>query len=391
MSAPSNFTGNALLQAASERCGLANFGDDNYRPALEKFVHSCRNDGYVSEAGFPLIGETLVGILVNRLQFEDDLIKHPEILDEEIVSPLIIIGAGRVGSTKMHRLLANATNIQSFPFWQLKNPGRFPDAEKGKPDPRIAPTAALCLQIESNLPQLFAAIEPVAQEPDEDVHVLDLTFMQFYFCALAYTPSYLDWILEQDWREPYRYFKKILQYLQWQNGAPGKPRNPMLLKGPFHTIYMDIVNDLLPRAKFVQLHRDPVTCAASLAKITHLLQQLNHGQATLEHNGYLLENYITHKLLENLRVRERRPDIPVADFYYEQVRDDAVGLAQNIFDFWKVPLSAQSRQLMDDWEIKNSQHKYGKFDYTVEETGIDRARMEANMGAYMQRFYPGKG
>ena len=386
MSAPSSFTGSALLQAASDRCGLVNFGDDHFRPALDKFVESCREDGFVSAAGFDGIREACISILINRLRVEDDFTRHPEILNEEITSPLIIIGAGRVGSTKMHRLLANATNIQSFPFWQLKNPGRIPDAEKGKPDPRIAPTSALCQQIETHLPQLFAAIEPVALEPDEDVHVLDLTFMQFYFCALAYTPSYLDWILEQDWREPYRYFKKLLQYLQWQNGTAGKP---MLLKGPFHTIYMDIVNDLLPGAKFVQLHRDPVTCAASLAKITHLLQQLNHGQATLEHNGHLLENYISHKLLENLRVRERRPEIPVADFYYEQVRDDAVGLAKNIFDFWGQPLPAQSRQLMQDWETKNNQHKYGKFDYTVEETGIDRARMEANMGAYMQRFYPG--
>ena len=153
---------------------------------------------------------------------------------------------------------------------------------------------------------------------------------------------------------------------------------------------MDILSDLLPGARFVQIHRDPVTCAASLGKVAWMLQNLPQGTASLEHYGHLLEDYITNQFMDNLAIREKRPDIKVADFYYEEVINDAVGLARKMFDFWGQPLAASDIQAMQDWEHTNGQHKFGKFEYTIEEMGVDRARMEARLEPYMQRFYPTK-
>jgi len=373
-----------LIRTATEISGLSHFGDDAFRVPLDKFIASCANDGFVTEAGFAVIQETILNILLNRLHFEDDLRKHPEILNEKIVAPLIIIGAGRVGSTKLHRLLGNASNIQTLPFWQLKNPARPAVPGPDGKDPRIAGMEQVCFHMETAMPQLFAAVEPIAAAPDEDVHLLDLTFMQFYFSAVAYAPDYLSWIFKQDWRGPYQYFKKLLQYLQWQNQTAGKP---MLLKGPFHTAYIDILAELFPDAKFIQIHRDPVTCAASLGKVACLWQQLSQGKGSLPQYGELLEDYIAHAFLENLKIRDRHPELHVADFYYEQVVGDAVGLAQKIFDFWGVELTASDKARMLAWEQHHSQHKLGKFNYTVEEMGVNRARMETKLRPYMQKFY----
>jgi hypothetical protein len=243
---------------------------------------------------------------------------------------------------------------------------------------------AMCGQMETAMPQLFAAVEPIATAPDEDVHLLDLSFMQFYFSAIAYAPVYLHWIFRQDWESAYRYLKKTLQYMQWQNRTAGKP---MLLKGPFHTGYVDILHRLLPGVKFVQIHRDPVTCAASLGKVACLWQQMSHGKGSLPQYGKLLEDYITETFLQNLKIRKAHPEIEIADFYYEDVVKDAVGLSERIFDFWGIELSGHDRQRMQAWETKNSQHKFGKFEYTIEEMGVNRARMEARLQPYMQKFY----
>jgi len=377
-----------LLANASARCGLVNVGDSHFMEALDTFVHACLTDGYVADGGTGAVAEALTNVLVNRLRFEEDLREHPEILEEELVSPLVIIGAGRVGSTKMHRLMSRVRHIQTLPFWQVKNPGRIPGVHADGYDPRIAPVKAQCHQIELGMPQLFAAIEPIAEEPDEDAHLLDLTFMQFYFCALAYVPSYIEWLFKQDWRESYRYLAKLLKYLQWQNHTSGRP---LLLKSPFHTAYVDLVHEILPGAKFVQIHRDPVTCAASLGKVACLWQQLCGGKGALREYGALLEDYITHAFLENLRIREARPEIPIADFYYEDVCNDAVGLAAKIFDMWGFPLSPQDMAELQRYESANSQHQYGKFMYSLEEMGIDRTRMERRLAPYMQRFYNRSG
>jgi hypothetical protein len=371
-----------LIEAASAQTGLSDLGGDEFVEPLDRFLRACAEDGCVSPAGLEAIGQTLTAKIGSRLRFERDLKEHPEILDEEIVAPLILIGAGRVGSTKMHRLLANASGVQSLPFWQLQSPGRI---EGGEIDPRLSVCEAFCSQIESAMPQLFAAIEPIATEPDEEIHLFDLTFMQFYFCALAYAPSYLDWIFEQDWDGPYEYFSRLLQYLQWQNGTSGKP---MLLKGPFHTGYMDILLRLFPEAKFVQLHRDPVTCAASLGKVAWMLQSTTQGTATKEQYGRLLEGYITRQFLDNMRLREQIPQERIADYSYQQVVDDALGLAREIFAFWGQPLSEADLDAMRGWEQANAQHKYGRFEYTLEEMGVDRDRMESGLAPYMDRFFP---
>ena len=46
----------------------------------------------------------------NRLRFEEDLKKFPEILDQEIIAPIVIVGLPRTGSTMTHRLLASDPN-----------------------------------------------------------------------------------------------------------------------------------------------------------------------------------------------------------------------------------------------------------------------------------------
>src|SRR3546814_20456305 len=98
------------MDEARANSGLGDFGEDNFRPALATFVKAGREDSFVDPAGLPDIAASIVRILVNRLRFEEILKRHSAILDEKIVTPLFIIGPGRVGSTKLHRLLANATN-----------------------------------------------------------------------------------------------------------------------------------------------------------------------------------------------------------------------------------------------------------------------------------------
>ncbi|TAM68263.1 sulfotransferase [Mycobacterium sp.] len=371
----------AVIAEAVARSGLRDFGPDDFIEPLRRFTWACHDDAHISAEGAAAIAETLIGKLISRLRFEDDLKRHPEILDEPLVSPLFLIGAGRVGSTKMHRLLANAAGIQSLPFWQLQNPAPSRDGT----DQRQAACESFCTQIEHGLPQLFAAIEPVADEPDEEVHLFDLTMRQFYFSALAYTPSYFDWVHAQDWQSPYEYLKKLLQYLQWQNGTAGRP---VLLKGPFHTPYIDIIARVFPDAKFVQIHRDPVTCAASLGKVAWMLQGIAHGTATKHEYGRLLEDYLVRSLVGNLAPREQLASDQITDFYYEDVVADAPALAEKIFQFWGQPLTDADRAAIRDWEATNRQHKYGRFEYSLEEMGVNRVRMETELAPYLQRFYP---
>lgn len=380
------FSADALIREAVRQTGLSDFGGDEFRPALEKFVLACLDDGFVPEAGLPSIGTAIARILSNRLRFEEILKRHPEILEEEIVTPLFIVGAGRVGSTKLHRLLANVVEIQTTPLWQVMNP--IPsNLESAAEDPRIAITRSFCEVVKQNQPQLYAAIEPSADEPDEDPYMFDISFMQLMFLAIANVPSYIYWIYRQDWEWPVAYHKKMLQFLQWQNGTQGKP---MLLKGPSHTPHMDLLLKHFPDARFVQIHRDPLTCIASMGKVVwmlHRLQPIPHLD-TLADSARMQQFVIKTFIVDSLKIRDADPDFPIADFYYEDVRDDAINVAQRILDFWGQPLSDDSLARMRSWDAGNAQHKLGRFEYSIEEAGIDMDQYRVDFDPYLRRFYP---
>ena len=47
----------------------------------------------------------VVGNLVNRLRVIDWVTQHPEVRDEKVVAPLVVLGLPRTGTTRMSRLL----------------------------------------------------------------------------------------------------------------------------------------------------------------------------------------------------------------------------------------------------------------------------------------------
>src|SRR3546814_17439020 len=86
----------------------------------------------------------------------------------------------------------------------------------------------------------------------------------------------------------------------------------MLLKGPSHTPHMDMLHEYFPDAKFVQIHRDPVTCVASMGKVVWMLHQLQpiQGKDSIDDSTRTQTSYQGHCLRENLRIRGAHPDIP---------------------------------------------------------------------------------
>ena len=64
----------------------------------------------------------ILGLLKNRLLIEDLLGRHPEILDEQIVAPIIICGLPRTGTTHLHNLMSADPALRSLPYWESLEP-----------------------------------------------------------------------------------------------------------------------------------------------------------------------------------------------------------------------------------------------------------------------------
>ena len=101
-----------LMAAAAALAGLDDFGDLHFMKGLSVLI-----DGFGNEARLSAIGEQLayggvLNMLVNKLRYVRDTKAHPEILDEPIARPIIILGLPRTGTTLVERLLTRNRDVR---------------------------------------------------------------------------------------------------------------------------------------------------------------------------------------------------------------------------------------------------------------------------------------
>lgn len=121
----------ALLQAAADKTGLSDFGDDGFREGLHALVESLNNEASLTLTG-RLIARTEVSrILQSRLVIIDTEKRHPEIADEEIIEPLFIVGMGRTGSSILYEYFMQDPAHRAPLAWEKKLPAPplLPDDE----------------------------------------------------------------------------------------------------------------------------------------------------------------------------------------------------------------------------------------------------------------------
>ena len=112
----------ALLREASEVTGLNDFGDDSFREPLAVLLKSLNDEANLNAGGRFGQYQRILNILINRLRVEAWIAKHPEILSEEILAPVVIIGLQRTGSTFFHRILAADKRFYAPLWYEVRNP-----------------------------------------------------------------------------------------------------------------------------------------------------------------------------------------------------------------------------------------------------------------------------
>ena len=122
----------SILAEAREKTGLGDFGDDSFREPMARLLRSLEEEAGLSEVGRGMQRARMVGLLVNRLRAEDHFARFPEILDEEIREPLVIVGLARTGTTMLQRMIASDPRVISLLWWESRNPAPFPEAADGE-------------------------------------------------------------------------------------------------------------------------------------------------------------------------------------------------------------------------------------------------------------------
>lgn len=375
-----------LLAAARERCeGLDNFGDDNYRQALQVLLDALLSEARLSATGLQLIRERLIGQLVNRLVLEEHLRLYPEITRIEIDDPLVIVGLPRTGTTMLQRTLAVDPRFYSAAWWETRYPAPLEGETLALPAKRIAQAKAEVEQIAEAIPQILAIHPLDAMLCDEEFMLMEHSFL----CAMdAYVnvPSYTRWLDQQDQRPVYTQLKKMLQFLQWQKNQRGETTGQRwLLKAPQHLHTLHLLLDVFPKAQVILTHREPAQTIPSMASMAHTLWQMYSDNPDPKAAGEQWNTRMARGIRHTMQVRDQHGSERFLDIHFADTVSNPMGVLEEVYAFANLPFTDKTRADAQAWLSHNSREKRASHDYSLERFGLSEAQMNQDYAHYRAR------
>lgn len=380
------FDPKALLEEASAATGgLSQFGDDSFRPALAALCLALEREGRLSDMGRGVLRQKLVGHLTNRLRIEDYFRRHPEIDEERVGAPLVIVGLPRTGTTRLQRLLSRDPRFYSMLFWESQFPVPLPDETLEQPGARIAHARGIVDYMVASMPKLLAIHPMAAEEADEEVMLMEHSFLSA-FDAYANIPGYVAWLDAQDQAPAYRFLRRSLQFLQWQKRKRGVLGQRWLLKTPHHLLRMDILLRVFPGVQVIQTHRDPVQSIPSIASFIDTLWRIYSDDVDAHAAGRSWSERMNRGLRHTMDVRASAPARQFLDVQFIDTVRKPLDVVRDIYRFIGWTLTPEVESAMRSWLVQDEKaHAGAAHDYGPEQFGLSADQLQRDFAQYRER------
>lgn len=376
-----------LVDEARRETGLASFGTDEFLPPLRALCDSLDREADLNAVGVALQRARLVESLKNRLRFEVFRARHPEIDDEKLEPPIVILGLPRTGTTMLQRLLSTDARFIPSRWYEVRFPipeldWDFDDANDARIPFGKAEIAAL---IEAN-PELLSIHPLDAMAPDEDLMLLELTFLSTVPGSQANLPSYNAYYEHDDARISTRYHRRLLQFLQWQRRRAGHAVDgrPWLLKAPSHMYIFSAFRETYPGARFIVSHRDPLACIPSISSLYLEQWRIYSDRVDAGECGRYSAHFYGAALERTVAVARRDPD-HFLDLEYDDLMQRQDEALERIYAFLGWPIEAETRAGFVRWRAENPRDRRKPHRYRIEDFGLTRAELAAQFADYRRR------
>lgn len=366
-----------VIEAAQLRSGLHDFGEEDFETPLQMLMTSLNEEAGLNELGRSLQFERIVDLLVNRLRLQHFMTRHPEIVEEEVKAPILIAGLPRTGTTMLQRILSSEPALLGTRWYEMRFPVPAFDWDFAPAnDERIGKAKAEVAALIANNPDLLSMHPLDAMAADEDLLLLENTFLSAIPGSQAWVPSYNRFFESADTTAAYRYHKKMLQFIQWLRRRSGEvvDGKPWVLKSPAHMHDIAAFFTVYPDARVVVSHRDPIACMPSISSLYFGVWKVYSDNADPKVCGkYCTEFYA--RSLSRTRARQLVNPQVFFEFDYRQLIAEPDAVIARLFDFIDIPLPPETLAAMGEWRDINRRsgraaHRYQLGDFGLSEPGI---------------------
>jgi hypothetical protein len=374
-------TPEAMLRRAKLETGLEDLGDPT---SYDRLAALCREaDGNPNLSPF---GRIAVAIfyhfhMVDRLRMVELLKRRPEIDDTPVKEPIFIIGWYRTGTTLLHNLLAADSRHRAPRTWELISPAPLHDDLEWDRRLRTARTQFILQLSRYLVPESASAHYVPIDGPEECFFLLENDFVSSTMFNTYAGYDYADWLLEQDLRPSYHFFRQQLKILSYR-----QPAKRWVLKCPFHLWHLDALLDAFPDARIVFTHRDVTDALPSNCSLSAMTTSKFTRSTDLEEIGAFWRHYYRQGLSRAMEVRARIPEDRYIDVPLPWISKRPVEALEAIYRRFGLGYGPEVRAELMGALRNNPKQTKGEHRYTAEQFGLVPSQLRREFADY-QGFY----
>jgi hypothetical protein len=369
-----------LLAAAQASTGLDDFGGETWRPHFEVLIAALRDEAHLTVAGRIVARTELLRALRQRLLLTAVWAADPTILDEQIATPVFVVGTGRSGTSILHELLSLDPGNRTPRTWELLHPGEA----LGAGTETVRRTGH---QVHAFWADLQPAYESMhhndGEEPNECIFATMLEFLSDQWGGTYQVPTYSAYLVATDQTDAYRYHRKVLQTLQRRARA-----ERWVLKAPSHLGQLRALFAVYPDARVVQIHRDPLKTVPSTISLMGTIRSMRSEHVDVDAlvpwiamgYGRMLDDTI------DARATGELPDEQFVDVRYADLMSDPFGSIRRVYGRLGIDCSPSLEAAVTDYLRAQPPSAHGMHRYSLADTGLDPARERDRFRRYQTHY-----
>ena len=372
-----------LMHIAQEKTGLSDWGPEEFREGLTKLLEACKTEADLSPIGIDWLFKQCIHHLCNRMEIQQTLKKHPEILAVKVERPLFLVTFPRSGSTFLHELICSNSSVREPLFWELWKPTPPPEIEQRKTDPRIELADQRYITPRNNRKLAGTAAKDTGlggQGVEECFLLLRNSFTSLDYTFEYNIPSYQKWLEQHNLTLCYQFFKQQLQILQWRT-----PKKPWVLKCADHILDIPALLKVFPDASIVHLHRHPLKMIPSYCYLQRDVVNIWRnspiapdlvGKLSQERYDLLIELTMKH-------FSQRKNVHQFLDVYYDDLAANPIETVQKIFSYFNYELGDDGIEQM---RIFLNKTKKPRHPYSLDTYFLKHQKIEQRYSAYIKKY-----
>ena len=371
-----------IITEATARTGLTEIGDDSMLDGLARLIDAYQSEAKLTVQGLAMKRETLIANMAIRMQVEDWLARHPELLDRPIEKPLFVFGLPRTGTTLMVNLLAADPARRCFLNWEWGAPMPPALPEELHAGPRYEAAKARGEMALKHVPHIAAIHFEEADSPSECQFLMTPSFCAQVYEAQADIPTWRHWFLhEADYLPAFRFHKRMLQALQHHVGGR------WTLKNPWHPLFLNELTTVYPDAQLVMTHRDPAEVLGSACSLMKAVRQMYSDQVDLKGISESYSEIFEIMIARADAYKAKHGQDSILDVQYADTMRDPMGVVRGIYRHFDEPLSDEAEAAMLAYLAANPKGKHGSHSYDLAEYGLSKEGVHERFKDYIESYH----